>query len=96
MLLNARQVDSVKLIILAFEDVTAKKEAEEKAAEYTKKLEKEVSKRTKDLNTRVKDLEELTEVMVGRELKMSELKKEIARVKKIKGLNHKNHNNKRG
>lgn len=90
-ILNARQVDSVQLIILAFEDATAKKELEKKAQEYTKKLERDVAKRTKDLNNRVKDLEELTQVMVGRELKMSELKKEIARVKKIKKLNGNNH-----
>jgi len=43
--------------------------------EYTKQLEAEVAKRTDELSNRVKDLEELTQVMVGRELKMSELKK---------------------
>jgi hypothetical protein len=90
-LLNARQVDSVKLIILAFEDITEKKAAEEEAKKYTGKLEKEVSKRTKILNDRVKDLEELTNAMVGRELKMSELKKELERVRKRKGFNN-NHN----
>lgn len=85
--LNARQVDSVDLIILCFEDITEKRKVEQEAVEYTKKLEIEVAERTKSLNERVKDLEELTQVMVGRELKMSELKKEIVRIKKLKKLN---------
>jgi|GEM_PF-7033282 len=93
MLLNARQLDTVQLIILAFEDITEKRAAEKRAADYTKSLEVEVSKRTKELADRVKDLEELTQVMVGRELKMSELKKEIARIKKLKKLNGNNGNN---
>jgi hypothetical protein len=92
MLLNARQVDSVQLIILAFEDYTEKKEIEKQTQEYTKHLEVEVAKRTKQLKSRLRDMEELTQVMVGRELKMSELKKEIARIKKLKKLNG-NHNN---
>jgi len=91
MLLNARQVDSVQLIILAFEDITLEKEAEERTEKYTKKLEEEVESRTKKLNDRVRDLEEITQVMVGRELKMSELKKEIARIKKLKKINGNNH-----
>ncbi len=92
MLLNARQIDSVGLIILCFEDITAQRAVEEKAREYTEKLENEVAKRTEDLNSRVKDLEELTQVMVGRELKMSELKKEISRIKKLKKVNGNNGN----
>jgi PAS domain-containing protein len=91
MILNAQQVDSVQLIILAFEDVTDKRMAEDQAVEYTKKLEEKVAQRTKTLNDRVKDLEELTQAMVGREIKMSELKKEITRVKKLKKINGNNH-----
>jgi len=87
MLLNAQRLDTVQLVILAFEDVTEKRRLEKKAIEYTKSLEVEVAKRTKELEDRVKDLEELTNVMVGRELKMSELKKEIIRIKKLKKLN---------
>ncbi len=76
-LLNARQIDSVQLIILAMEDVTARKKIEEKLAEYTTKLEVEVAERTRELVDRVKELEKLNKTMVGRELKMVELKKEI-------------------
>jgi PAS domain-containing protein len=84
MMLNGRQLDSLQLIILAFEDITLKNEIKLKAELYTKELEGRVIERTKELSDRVKDLEELTKVMVGRELKMSELKQEIARIKKIK------------
>ena len=98
MVLNARQIDSVQLIILAIEDVTDKKNLEEKLAEYAKGLEVKVAERTDDLATRVKELEALNKTMVGRELKMVELKKEIADLKKrvqngnCKNGNGKNHN----
>lgn len=92
-ILNARQLDTVQLVVLSFEDITTKKEIERKALEYTKNLKVQVAKQTKELKNKVKDLEELTRVMVGRELKMSELKKEIERIKKLKKLNGNNGNN---
>ncbi len=81
-LLNARQIDSVQLIILAMEDVTGKKSLEEKLADYTKGLEKKVIERTKELNDRINELERMNKVMVGRELKMIELKAELDKLKK--------------
>jgi len=87
MLLNAQELDSAQLIVLCFEDLTVQRDLENKAKEYTKNLESEVAKRTKELSEKIKDLEELTQVMVGRELKMSELKREIVRIKKLKKLN---------
>jgi two-component system CheB/CheR fusion protein len=82
MLLNANQVDSLQLILLAFEDVTQERKLESKLSEYTKSLELKVLERTKQLAARVRELEELNQSMVGREVKMVELKNEIAELKK--------------
>lgn len=81
-LLNARQIDAVRLIILAMEDITVRKNLEEKLAEHARKLEVRVIERTKELSGRVEELESLNKTMVGRELKMVELKKEIESLKK--------------
>jgi two-component system CheB/CheR fusion protein len=81
-LLNAKQIDSVQLIILAMEDITPRKELEGKLAEYTKGLELKISERTKDLAGRIKELESLNKSMIGRELKMVELKEQIENLKK--------------
>ncbi len=82
-LLNARQIDTVQLIILAMEDITERKELEKKLAEYTKGLEIKVGERTQELAGRVDELEALNKTMVDRELKMVELKKEIESLKKM-------------
>ena len=88
MLLNARQIDSVQLIVLAIEDVTVRYELEKRLASHAKDLEAKVVERTQELADRVKDLETLNKTMVGRELKMVELKKEIDALNK----QHKNAN----
>jgi hypothetical protein len=80
-LLNARQIDTVQLIILAMEDITPRKILESKLAEYVAGLAAKVNQQTKSLSDRVNELESLNKVMVGRELKMVELKKEIAQLK---------------
>ncbi|MCR4279307.1 MAG: PAS domain-containing protein [Candidatus Zambryskibacteria bacterium] len=92
-LLNAKQIDSVQLIILAMEDISVKKGLEEKLSEYTKGLEDKVAEQTVKLTSRVNELESLNKTMVGRELKMVELKKEIENLKKG---SHKNGNGKNG
>jgi len=90
-LLNASQIDSAQLIILAMEDITSRKQLEEKLAGYTKGLEVEVAERTKELNIRIKELESLNQSMIGRELKMIDLKKEIEDLKAlVKNGNHEN------
>lgn len=81
MLLNARQIDSVQLIILAIEDITDKKNLEEKLAGYTKDLEVKVAQRTAELADRVRELEKVNKLMIGRELRMVELKKELEETK---------------
>ena len=82
MMLNAGQIDSVQLIILAIEDITEREKLEEKLAAYAKSLEATVAQRTVELSDRVNELESMNKTMVGRELKMVELKKEIETLKK--------------
>ena len=95
--LNARQIDSVQLIIFAMEDITEKSDLQKKLAEYTRSLEDKVAKRTAELADRVKELEILNKTMVGRELKMVELKEEIKKLQnKIRNGDGKKGNGKNG
>lgn len=87
MILNARRIFTVKeerpIMLLAMEDITKQVQLEDQLKEFTKKLKDEVSHRTKELETRVKELERVNMVMVGRELKMVELKREIQELKML-------------
>ena len=82
MLINASQIDSVQLIILAIEDVSEKEALQAKLRDYTENLENLIMKRTEELAQRVMELERINSAMVGRELKMVELKAELDRLKK--------------
>ncbi len=96
-LLNARQIDSVQLIVLSMEDISERKKLEEKLAQVTKGLGADIVRQTEELVTRVKELESLNKAMMGRELKMVELKKEIEDLKKqVKNGNGKNEKNGKG
>ena len=75
------------------EDITKQIQLEDKMKEYTKELTKEVSKRTEELEERVQELERLNKTMIGRELKMVELKKEIEILKKLVKNGHKKNGN---
>lgn len=65
------------------EDITKEKQLENQLREYAKKLNVEVAEKTRQLELRVKELEKLNKTMVGRELRMVELKSEIDELKKI-------------
>jgi hypothetical protein len=82
MLLNARQLDTTKQILLAIEDITVKRAVEARLANYTKELEKGIGEKTAELKARVDELSKMNSYMVGREVKMAELKKENEALKK--------------
>lgn len=86
MILNARRIykdgQNKPIMLLAMEDITKQKQLEDQLKEYTKKLTVEVATRTAELEIRVRELEKTNNIMVGREIKMIELKKEIEKLKK--------------
>lgn len=63
-------------------DVTEHMKFEEKMKEYSKQLEADVIERTNELSDHVSELEIINKGLVGRELKMIELKKENAELQK--------------
>lgn len=60
------------------------KERTKKLEELTKGLDEKVKQRTKELQKRIDELERINKLIIGRELKMVELKKEIEALKKGK------------
>ena len=67
-------------------DITKRKEAEEKIKCWNEELEQIVKQRTSELNETIEELEQQSKVFVGRELRMIELKEQIAELeKKIAG-----------
>ena len=87
-ILNARRIyktgEKRPIMLLAMEDVTRQKQLEDQLREYSKTLTLEVAKRTAELEIRVKELERVNKIMIGREMKMIELKRELAKLKKSK------------
>jgi hypothetical protein len=85
MILNARRIYAVDekrpIMLLAMEDITKQIQLEDQLREYTKKLTLEVAKRTAELEVRVRELERMNKTMIGREMKMIELKEELKKLK---------------
>jgi len=74
-------------LLLLVEDITERKELEVKMRDRAKELELKVDERTKELQTRITDLEQFERVTVGREIRMTELKQEVERMRiKLEGL----------
>lgn len=61
--------------------VISLKESQQKQKEHQSTLEQTVDNRTKELGQKIKELESLNKLMLGREIKMTELKKEISDLK---------------
>lgn len=89
MLLNARRIPPTpakpRIILLAIEDITYRKEIQR---EVTATLEDKIVERTKQLDVvnqrlkeKISDLEIINKAAVGRELKIIELKKEVAELR---------------
>ena len=68
-------------LLVLVEDITERKVHDEEVKNYTNKLKEEVSDRTKKLTEKLADLEQFQRLMVGREVKMSELKQEIEKMR---------------
>lgn len=62
-------------------DITEIKKAEEEIQELNTQLEQKVAERTIELELKYAEVEKLNHVFVGREIRMVELKKEIAKLK---------------
>lgn len=62
-------------------DISSLKKTEDDLRKIKNELEIEVENRTKELKEKIKELEELNEIMTGRELRMIELKDEIRKLK---------------
>jgi two-component system, chemotaxis family, CheB/CheR fusion protein len=88
MILNGRRIytanQEMPIILLAMEDITKQKRLEDLMKEHTQKLTSEVAKRTAELEAKVVDLERVNKMMVDREIKMIELKKELENFKRNK------------
>jgi len=93
MILNARRIPpppaKPRVILLAIEDVTEQREAQERAIQAAIAAEKlrKVEESEAELKKSMEIIERMNKLMVGRELEMAELKKQIA------ALNGKHHSN---
>jgi len=86
--IHLEKKDEIGKISQEIDLMTERLEKQQRELKYlTANLEKRVRKRTKELETSLKELEKFQRLTVGRELKMIELKKEIEELrKKSKGF----------
>jgi len=84
--IGIKTTDEIGQLAAAFNQMTIDlKNSKTKLEDYGKSLEKTVAERTEDLNQKIIEMERMNKLMVDRELKMVELKKEIEELKKASG-----------
>lgn len=81
---------TVEKLLVLVEDVTEHKRLESELEKYNKSLEITVTARTQELQEKLKELYRLNDIMVDRELKMVELKKQVQKL--TEQLNNTNNN----
>ncbi|MFZ2205172.1 MAG: PAS domain S-box protein [Minisyncoccia bacterium] len=93
-LLSKVEQNSNTFLHAVVRDISERKKLEEKMKEVNKELEVKINERTEELSDRIKELESFNKVMIGRELKMVELKKENEDLReKIKKYNDSDNKN---
>jgi nitrate/nitrite-specific signal transduction histidine kinase len=80
--IDIKSGDEIEQLAQAFIQMTVDlASSRKKLEEYSKDLEKQVAQRTAELNEKLSELERTNKLMVGRELRMTELKTEIQTLK---------------
>ena len=77
-------IDKTSLIQCNIRDITERRQKEDEIRKINEGMEQTINEQTKDLRKNIDYLEELTRAFVGRELKMIELKEQIAELEKKK------------
>ncbi|MBU1876732.1 hypothetical protein KKA72_00025 [Patescibacteria group bacterium] len=84
-----KKIFEIKKLKIQLEDVETVSEIKissrtQELEEIADNLDEEIKKRTEELEEKIKDLEKIKKLSIGRELKMIELKMEIRSLKKKK------------
>lgn len=81
--LNLERKDELGQLAKAFDEMIDKiKQREEQISKGKKELEKKVAKRTKALDEKMEELEKLNKMMIGREVRIAELKERLKEAEK--------------
>lgn len=71
----------VEYVLVMVEDITERKALQAKIDEYAKDLEGKINERTKDLESKIVELERFQKLTVDREIRMTELKQQIEKMR---------------